>query len=126
MATWQEMSLECLWAAKKLLSEGHLRRSISSSYYAVYSASTSLLTDRGIAFAHGWNNPAHDQLPHLILNYSGLSVEQRRRVSRSLRFLRSAREDSDYRPGMTVDRTLALICFHDAIDVLRLLEMMDE
>ena len=126
MATWQDLSRDCLRAVKKLLEDGHFRRSISSSFYAVNSDGTARLSRHSVTFAHGWNNPSHEQLPHLILNTSALPVQQRRRISRSLRFLRSAREDDDYRPGITADRTLALICFHDAIDVLRLLEIEDE
>lgn len=68
MATWEDLSRECLRAAKRLLDAGCYRRSISSSYYAAYSAVTSELAARRVTFAHGWNNPAHEQLPDLILN----------------------------------------------------------
>jgi uncharacterized protein (UPF0332 family) len=67
VATWQEMSVECLQAAKKLLDEGLLRRSVSSAYYAAYCALAGDLSSRGVTFAHGWNNPGHEQLPDLVL-----------------------------------------------------------
>lgn len=78
MATWQELSRDNFQAATKLLNEGHLRSSVSRAYYAAYCAVTAELVGQGVQFAHGWNNPAHDQLPELILNTM--------RLPRSLRF----------------------------------------
>jgi hypothetical protein len=40
--------------------------------------------------------------------------------------LRHAREDADYRPGITIDRPLAPAWVHIAIDVLLLLEIQSE
>jgi hypothetical protein len=81
---------------------------------------------RQVQFAHGWNNLAHEQLPGLILNNSALPQHTQRQINRSLRVLRQAREDADYRPGITVDRPLALACIHSASDVLLNLEIDDE
>jgi uncharacterized protein (UPF0332 family) len=114
-----------LQAAKKLLDDTHLRSSISRAYYAAYCAATSELAARGITFAHGWNNPSHEQLPDLILNNTSLARGTRWRVNKALRLLRQAREDADYRPGVTADRVLALACVHSATDVLQLLEIED-
>ena len=58
LATWQEMNKDCLRSAKVLLDQGLFRRSISSSYYAAYSAATAEIVRRGINFAHGWQNPS--------------------------------------------------------------------
>jgi uncharacterized protein (UPF0332 family) len=118
LATWQDLSVECLRAAKRLLDEGYLRRSISSAYYAAYSAATSELVTRGVTFAHGWNNPAHEQLPDLILHNSRLSHNTRRALNRIMRRLRTAREAADYRPAFVVDRALALASVRDSIAVL--------
>lgn len=118
MATWQELSADCLRAAKRLLDEGLLRRSISSAYYAAYSAVTSELVARGLTFAHGWNNPSHEQLPDLILHNSTLPQSTRRALARIIRRLRTAREAADYRPAFHVDRVLALASVRDAIAVL--------
>jgi hypothetical protein len=41
------------------------------------------------------------------------------RVTKLIRLLRYAREDADYRPGITVDRTLALNCIRDAIALMQ-------
>jgi uncharacterized protein (UPF0332 family) len=123
LATWQEVSRECLQAAKRLVGDQYLRSSINRSYYAAYCAVTSELTVRGVTFAHGWNNPAHEQVPDLILHNTTLPLNTRRRLRKLLRVLREAREDADYRPGITIDRTLALNCVRDAIAVLHYLEI---
>ena len=125
MATWQEVSRECLGAAKLLVSEGYWRSSISRSYYAAYCAITSDLVTRGVRFGRGWNNPPHEHLLHLLRHNLTLSQDVRRRLSRCLRTLRHAREDADYRPGMTVNRTLALHCLRDAIVVLQDMGVQD-
>jgi uncharacterized protein (UPF0332 family) len=126
LATWQDLSSECLRAAKKLLDEGYLRRSVSSAYYAAYSAVTGELVARGITFAHGWNNPTHEQLPGLILHNSRLSRNARYALSRIMRRLRTAREAADYRPTVAVDQVLALACVRDAISVLFALGIEDD
>ena len=120
---WIERSRTCLVSAKLLLDEELLRDSVSRSYYAAYSAATGHLIQRGVTFAHGWNNPSHEQLPDLILNNTGLPRNTRLRLNRSLRLLRQAREDSDYRPGRSVDRALALDCLHSAIEAVQILEV---
>lgn len=118
---WAERSQTCLNAAKLLLDRELFRDSVSRSYYAAYSAATSYLLARRVTFAHGWNNPAHEQLPDLILNNTSLPRSTRIRLNRSLRLLRQAREDADYRPGRFVDRALALDCLHSAIEALQIL-----
>jgi uncharacterized protein (UPF0332 family) len=122
VATWRELSLDSLQAAQKLLLEGHWRSSVSRSYYAAYCAVSDQLTRRGVNFAHGWKNPSHDQLPTLIQNTLALPLHTRRQLTRALRRLRAAREDADYRPGIAVDRILALACVQDAILVTQALE----
>jgi uncharacterized protein (UPF0332 family) len=113
-------------AAKGLLDEGHLRRSVSSAYYAAYSAVTSELVTRRVTFAHGWNNPSHEQLPDLILNNTSLARTARYQINRIMRRLRTARESADYRPGVSVDHVLALACVRDAISVLFALGVEDD
>lgn len=68
MATWRELSLDNLEAAKVLLVAGHIRSSINWSYYAAYCAISQALVTRGAQFARGWNNPSHEQLLTLIRN----------------------------------------------------------
>jgi uncharacterized protein (UPF0332 family) len=118
LATWQELSLECLRAAKMLAGEGYWRSSVSRSYYATYCAVTSDLVARGVRFGRGWHHPPHAHLRHLLTHHLTLSPDVRRRLSRRMRTLRQAREDADYRPGITVNRALALNCLRDAIVVL--------
>jgi hypothetical protein len=72
-----------------------------------------------LAFSHGWQNPAHDQLPDLLYNYTTMTLNTRRRVRKLLRVLRQSREDADYRPGITVNRETALNAVRDASVILR-------
>lgn len=126
MATWREMSLDCLRSAKVLLDAGLPRRSVSSSYYAAYCAVTSVLVARGLSFPHGWNNPSHEQLPEFIANNMALPPAPRRQLRTVMRRLRVSRESADYRPGATIDHTLALTCLRDANAVLYRLGVMDD
>lgn len=125
MATWQEMSRDCLHVAKPLALQQQWRSSVNRSYYAAYCAVTGELVARGLSFAHGWNNPAHEQLPEFVANNLTLPQNSRRRLIRLLRPLRRAREDADYRPGVTVDRILALDCIRDAAVIMRSLGEQD-
>jgi uncharacterized protein (UPF0332 family) len=122
VATWREMSRECLEQARILLKEGPWRGSISRSYYAAYCAVTSDLVERGLGFAHGWNNPGHDQLPQLVLHNTTWPHGTRYRVNRSLRRLRNGREDADYRPGAAIGRQDAVDLFRDADTLIQTLE----
>jgi uncharacterized protein (UPF0332 family) len=126
LATWQELAIDCLNASKRLTVYGHWRSSVNRSYYTAYCAVTSELAARGIRFARGWNNPTHEQLPNLITHNLTLPVGVRRRLRKILRILRYAREDSDYRPGITIDRTVALNCIRDAMVVLKALGIQHE
>jgi uncharacterized protein (UPF0332 family) len=119
LATWQEVSRECLQAAKMLAGEGYWRSSVSRSYYAAYCAVTSVLVVRSSRFGRGWHNPPHEHLFQLLTPNLTLSQDVRRRLSRRLRTLRHAREDADDRPGIIVNRALALHCLRDAIVVLQ-------
>ena len=118
------MSLDCLEASQVLLTAGLLRRSVSSAYYAAYCAVAGELAARNLRFAHGWNNPPHDQLAELVQNNLALPVNSGRQVARLLRRLRGARESADYRPGATIDETLALASLRDAGTVLRFLGVL--
>ena len=120
------MSQECLASSKRLLEAGHYRRSISSAYYAAYCAVTGELAAQGVTFAHGWNNPAQDQLPDLILNNMSRPRSTRFRLNSALRLLRRAREDADYRPGAAIDQAVALNCLRHASRVLNTLEIEED
>ena len=124
--TWQEMSANCLRSAKRLAAADDYRGSINRAYYSAYCAVTALLVAKGIQFAHGWNNPSHDQLPELVGNNLPLPVNTKRRVRTSLRSLRKAREDSDYRPGISVEREMALDSIRQAISLRKDLGVDDE
>ncbi len=121
MATWRELSLDSLQAAQKLLVEGHWRSSVSRSYYAAYCAVSGELVRRGASFAHGWNNPSHEQVPALVRTGLGLPLNTRRQLNQAIRRLRTARENADYRPRVRVDRADALGAVHDAILIVKTL-----
>jgi hypothetical protein len=87
---------------------------------------TSELVARDVRFARGWNNPPHEQLLNLITHNLALPQNVRRRLRKLIRILRHAREDADYRPGISVDRTIALDCIRDAIVVLKDLGVQDD
>jgi uncharacterized protein (UPF0332 family) len=126
LSTWQELSQDCLRAAKKLLEEGLYRRSISSAYYAAYSAVTAGLLAKGVTFAHGWNNPAHDQVPELVLHNLGLPHNTRFQLNKAIRRLRIERENADYRPQVKLERNDALNCVHDALLILNIMEVEND
>jgi uncharacterized protein (UPF0332 family) len=126
LATWKELSREHLRTAKLLIAEGHPRGSVNRSYYAAYCALTDALRAKGLTFPYGWGNPPHDQLPELIANNLALPREVRWQLRKVIRALRKAREDADYRPGVDVNRVLALNCIRDAITVLRKLGIEDD
>ena len=115
------MSQDSLQAAQKLLFEGHLRSSISRSYYVAYCAVTGELVKRGVDFPSGWNNPAHDQLPELVLNNTRLPRNSRYQINKALRRLRKARENADDRPSASLEHSDALRMFHDAHLIARVL-----
>ena len=116
------MSLECLQVAKRSLDDGYLRRSVSSSYYAAYSAVTGVLVARRVAFAHGWNNPAHEQVPDLVLHNLSLPRNTRYEINKALRRLRMERENADYRPRIEITPSTAVNSVRDALTIINLLE----
>ena len=126
MASWEELSVGCLRSAKLLIREGYFRSSISRAYYAAYCAISSALAERGVSFAHGWQNPSHEQIPGLVVHNLTVSREERRRANQFIRILRQAREDSDYRPGVTVDRALAITCLHLADRIMAIMRISDD
>ena len=123
MPTWEDMSRDCRNAARKLLDEDHLRSSISRSYYAAYCAVTSMLMARHMRFPYSWHNPAHNQLPDLILHNTTLPFRVRYEINKALRRLRKLREDADYRPGASLERVDAIHALRDATFILRIVEV---
>jgi len=126
LATWQELSLDCLRAAKMLAGEGFWRSSVNRSYYAAYCAVTSVLVARNVRFARGWSNPTHAQLLDLITHNLALPQNVRRRLRKYIRILRQAREDADYRPGISIDRVVSLDYIRNADFVLKELKISED
>jgi uncharacterized protein (UPF0332 family) len=126
LSTWKAMSLDSLRAAKSLAASRRWRSSVSRAYYAAYCAVAGELVGKGIQFPHGWQNPGHEQLPDLVEHNLTLPQETKRRLKKALRLLRRAREDADYRPSVSVDRSLTLDCLRVVIAALKLLGIDDE
>jgi uncharacterized protein (UPF0332 family) len=107
---WYKLARQGIASAERLYREGDYRGSANRSYYAAYHVATGLCYEHGdeIHFAHGWNNPSHEQLPDLIRNNGSIAIEVRRSVNQMLREMRAVREDADYRPGRTVEQTESL------------------
>jgi uncharacterized protein (UPF0332 family) len=122
VATWEELSRDCLQAAKRLAEVGHFRSSISRAYYAAYCAIAGASVARGVSFAHGWNNPAHDQLTGIVASHLSLRRWTRRRMVSRTRLLRRAREDADYRPRAFSGPEVARDCLQIASWILTTLE----
>ncbi len=116
------MSVVGLRSARRLFDDGDFRGCANRAYYAAYHAATAACVEHGDTFGREWNNPPHEQLPELIQNNGDLPIATRRRVNQLLRPLRNARENADYRPGITVEREDALAALRSATTLLRLLK----
>jgi uncharacterized protein (UPF0332 family) len=125
MATWDDLSTEALRAANVLKKEGCYRGCVNRAYYSVYCAAAGRVVGKGVKFRHGWQNPAHEQLPGLILaRYAKVSETGRWELVKVLRRLRFVRTDADYRPRATVDETLARNALRDASYFLKTIERL--
>lgn len=120
--SWAALSSGNLAAAQLLLNSSNpqvLRAAVSRAYYAAYAAICSHVCTPGATFRHGWRNPAHDEVRTLIAGIAKMDRSTKQSLCRRLSFLRGAREDADYRPGVIVDRASALIAIKEAGAVLR-------
>lgn len=108
-----------------LLNGAHYRSCSSRAYFAAYALLTALFRGQ-VTFAHGDNNPSHDQLYALVSNNlprDKMSVIERRELKRQLRVLLRNRLVADYEPGSTVDRSVAMLSVRSASRVAQILEM---
>jgi hypothetical protein len=122
--TWKELADDHRDTAQHLIKSDDARLSrgvCNRAYCAAYAMVTAHLPE-GITFGRGWRNPEHARLPAHVSQIGGLSEDCRRAIRRALRRLRQRREDSDYRPGITVDMRTARESLRDAGTVFLLLE----
>jgi hypothetical protein len=121
--TWEDLSTIQLATAQHLsgTKDATFERAVCGrAYYAAYALVTSRLSiNRN--FARGWSNPPHAKLPAYAGNIAGLHQVDRREIRRALRRLRQRREDADYRPGITVDRSSARESMRDIAQVFVIL-----
>lgn len=125
---WRRMAVATLDTAKHLRDREDYRSCVSRVYYAAYQAATACSVAHGDAtsFPVGWSNPTHEQLPDLVGNNGDLPVATRRTVRTILRELRSLREDSDYRPGRTINAQTVKSALLMATTLLERLETYDD
>ncbi len=71
-------------------------------------------------------NPSHDQLIRWLAAARKWPPNRRRQVTKALRRLRKARENADYRPGITVIKADAVKLVKEAALILRVLEVRHE
>ena len=125
---WKQQAIQAFEAANAMYELSLFRDSASRSYYSAYQIATSACIGHGDEknFPSGWNNPSHEQLPELIKSNGDLPKWDRKEVAHHLRYLRTIREDADYRPGRTVDAGVSLSCLRAAASVLRCLGVKKE
>jgi uncharacterized protein (UPF0332 family) len=93
------------------------RACVGRAYYAAYSLVTAELVASGKVFGR-FKNPDHSSLPWHVLNGLGsLGLAERRSVAKALRRLRSRREDSDYKPLVSVDDSTARESLKDLAEI---------
>ena len=126
MATWADLANDNEAAARLLIENDFFRASVSRAYYAVYCALTAELVTHKVRFRRGWNNPPHEQLLRVVERHLKLPTWKARLLKTALRRLRIAREDAEYRPRASVDRTKARDCLRDVTLIRNLLENRDE
>lgn len=108
MATWKEISLDDLAAAKELLAAGHWRSSVSRCYFAVYARITAELVGR-VVFRPGYEAPIHAALPDNARDFlSRLAYPRRLRVSEAVEMLYVMRLEADYQASVEIGRDFAV------------------
>jgi len=120
---WAELS-EIQREAAALLARGErgARPACGRAYYAAYSLLSHVLERFRIDYAHGWNNPAHADLPKYVSQIATLGPMKKQTIRRALRRLRQRREDADYRPRVTVDKSAARESLRDMVEIFQILE----
>lgn len=109
MTTWRDIATENEQAAKELLRAGRYRSAVSRAYYSAYAMVTHRLVSSGAVPKRDTQNPSHRALPMMVEgNLAGLSDWHRRDLKSATRRLYEARLDADYRPGVVVDRAVAV------------------
>ena len=122
---WRQTAIMTLDTARHLRERSDYRSCISRAYYVAYQAATGASISHGdeVHFPLDWNNPTHEQLPSLMVNNGEFTVNTRRRIAKILRQLRTFREDSDYRPGLTVDEKRSREAILLAVSLFELMEV---
>jgi uncharacterized protein (UPF0332 family) len=107
MATWKDIGVQNLEAAKMMLAAKKFRSTASRAYYAAFSITNEVL-DRG-GFLSGLRTPSHRTMPRLIEHtFVHLTMPKRRKLMADYRELYRLRIGADYERGYTVDRQAGL------------------
>jgi uncharacterized protein (UPF0332 family) len=107
MATWKQIGVDSLEAAKMLLTAKRFRSAVSRSYYAAFSMVNEVLECGG--FMKGLRTPSHLAIPKLIEHtFATLSLARRRNLKTRFQRLYALRIGADYQRGVSVNRQTGL------------------
>lgn len=122
-APWDRLAKENALTARRLGFNGDALRSlVNRAYYAAYSRITFELLEAGAGPFGGRENPPHCVLPKLVLSrLSRLPMRDRRKLSQTIRRLRTRREIADYKPRYSVDGKFGREALRDLAQVELLL-----
>lgn len=121
---WQVLGEHQRHAAVVLRDAKLARASVGRAYYAAYSLLTAELLAAGVDNFGRFKNPDHADLPLLVrTRVTRLKPRVRSEISQSLRFLRTMREDADYRPGREISASDALEAARALVTIERGLEV---
>ena len=119
-ANWNNAAQDALFAAREI--KHYSRSSVSRAYFAAYSAAAYALVQSGsVAFQAGREGPRHADILKLIQNHLGkqLGNKKIKLVLASIRRLRQARIDADYRMSICFSSSDTLKVLQDAALVLK-------
>ena len=111
-SAWTEVGRDNSSAAQVLLDSKRWRSSVSRSYYAAYSFTTSVLTGEKVSFPADKDGPTHAGLPDLARDNlrKKLGLNSAKELRRILTTLYDARIVADYFPRQKVESDEAIEC----------------
>jgi len=104
MPTWTDLSNDNRSAAYELQQHRRWRSCVSRAYYAIYSAVTKELIQRGVTMPKQRQNPRHELVPGLVrLQLCAVAYPRRNQLADAISRLYNLRCDADYVPAVQVD-----------------------
>ncbi|QNN25259.1 HEPN domain-containing protein [Planctomycetales bacterium ZRK34] len=120
MATWQDMSLAAMKAARLLAGRKNHRSAINRAYYAAFSAMTNEIRKRTHEFPRGYEHPPHVRVGSYIKRFlTDRTKAHRDELRDAMARLYAARVEADYRHESTpTDREMG----NAMVDALYIME----